>query len=589
YVLIKPFWIVTGNEEQLDWADPSSSFDGRPKFVLTPSATANLRRLCQAVASGPWSILLEGPTSAGKTTLVEYLAARVGHRCVRINNHEHTDIQEYTGSYAADSKGKISFQEGILVQALRKGHWVILDELNLAPSEVLEALNRLLDDNRELYLPEINETVKPHKNFRLFATQNPAGAYGGRKPLSRAFRNRFVEIHMADIPEDEMILILERRCGCPPSHAKLLVKVMKSLRQRRSRTGIFRGKDGLVTPRDLLRWAGRGASSKVDLAREGYMLLAERLRDEEEKNVVRSVIETELKVKIEMEETYYGENSEGRILLEHALKQHSLLSESGLNVNSIAPTQSILRLLSLVMRCIQQKEPVLLVGDTGCGKTTVVQLLSVILQIKLTVVNCHASTETSDLLGGFRPIRGRQDIAQEMSQKTKELIDNWLDSSFELPEYNSETMTSPKLTVEFMRGLSRLYLRDLPNNPLQIQLVATALREVESLFQKYSSLFEWVDGPLVRSMKDGSMLLLDEMSLAEDAVLERLNSVLEPSRTLVLAEKGGEGPSEVIANDKFRIFATMNPGGDFGKRELSPALRSRFTEIWVPPVTHRTD
>ena len=26
----------------------------------------------------------------------------------------------------------------------------------------------------------------------------------------------------------------------------------------------------------------------------------------------------------------------------------------------------------------------------------------------------------------------------------------------------------------------------------------------------------------------------------------------------------------------------MNPGGDYGKRELSPALRNRFTEIWVP-------
>lgn len=25
----------------------------------------------------------------------------------------------------------------------------------------------------------------------------------------------------------------------------------------------------------------------------------------------------------------------------------------------------------------------------------------------------------------------------------------------------------------------------------------------------------------------------------------------------------------------------MNPGGDFGKRELSPALRSRFTEVSV--------
>lgn len=121
YVLIKPFWIKSGKEDQIDWTDPSASSNGKPKFVLTPSATSNLRRLCQAVASGPWSILLEGPTSAGKTTLVEYMAARCGHRCVRINNHEHTDIQEYTGSYAADSKGKISFQEGILVQALRKG------------------------------------------------------------------------------------------------------------------------------------------------------------------------------------------------------------------------------------------------------------------------------------------------------------------------------------------------------------------------------------------------------------------------------------------------------------------------------------
>ena len=40
------------------------------------------------------------------------------------------------------------------------GHWIILDELNLAPSDVLEALNRVLDENRELFIPETQTVVK---------------------------------------------------------------------------------------------------------------------------------------------------------------------------------------------------------------------------------------------------------------------------------------------------------------------------------------------------------------------------------------------------------------------------------------------
>lgn len=64
---------------------------------------------------------------------------------------------------------------------MRKGNWIVLDELNLAPTEVLEALNRVLDDNRELFICETQTVVKAHPGFRLFATQNPPGFYGGRK------------------------------------------------------------------------------------------------------------------------------------------------------------------------------------------------------------------------------------------------------------------------------------------------------------------------------------------------------------------------------------------------------------------------
>ena len=40
---------------------------------------------------------------------------------------------------------------------------------------------QLLDDNRELFIPETQQTVKAHPQFMLFATQNPPGQYGGRK------------------------------------------------------------------------------------------------------------------------------------------------------------------------------------------------------------------------------------------------------------------------------------------------------------------------------------------------------------------------------------------------------------------------
>jgi midasin len=55
-----------------------------------------------------------------------------------------------------------------------------------------------------------------------------------------------------------------------------------------------------------------------------------------------------------------------------------------------------------------------------------------------------------------------------------------------------------------------------------------------------------------------------------------------------LAEKGSLD-SFVRAGESFQFFATMNPGGDYGKRELSPALRNRFTEIWVPALSDLDD
>ncbi len=61
---------------------------------------------------------------------------------------------------------------------------------------------------------------------------------------------------------------------------------------------MFAGKHGFITPRDLFKWAGRGAVGYQELGENGYLLLAERLRDPAERDVVQKAIEDIMRVKV---------------------------------------------------------------------------------------------------------------------------------------------------------------------------------------------------------------------------------------------------------------------------------------------------
>lgn len=79
-----------------------------------------------------------------------------------------------------------------------------------------------------------------------------------------------------------------------------------------------------------------------------------------------------------------------------ALRCHFLIENCSC---SITWTKSMWRLYFLVKRCYELREPVLLVGETGGGKTTVCQVLSAVLGARLHILNCHQYTETSDFIG----------------------------------------------------------------------------------------------------------------------------------------------------------------------------------------------
>lgn len=517
YLNFEGYWIEPG-------AKPQLSCDN---YILTTSVKENLKDLARIISIGKLPILLQGPTSAGKTSLIEYVAKRSGNHCLRINNHEHTDLQEYIGTYAADVTGKLSFREGILVQAMRNGYWIILDELNLASTDILEALNRVLDDNRELFIPETQTVVKSHANFMLFATQNPPGLYGGRKTLSRAFKNRFIELHFSEIPRTELEIILEQRCLIPASYSKKMVTCMSDLQKNRKTTS-----KNIFTLRDLFRWGNRYtyadkqllADSKYDwnqhLVEEGYLVLSAKVRTALEIDIIEDTLYRNFKKRINHASLFDAQSSvESSAVTRDIIKSIKAFKQR----TDIVWTRNMTRMAVLTAKALQFNEPVLLVGPTGCGKTTICQILSSIHDVTLRILNCHMHTEGADFLGGLRPCR-----------------------------QSSEGTPSKKL-------------------------------------------FEWADGPLIFAMQEGSYFMADEISLAEDSVLERLNCVLEPERTLLLAEKGGLADDEtskefvVQACEGFQFLATMNPGGDFGKKELSPALRNRFTEIWCQPSDSKED
>lgn len=88
------------------------------------------------------------------------------------------------------------------------------------------------------------------------------------------------------------------------------------------------------------------------------------------------------------------------------------------------------------------------------------------------------------------------------------------------------------------------------------------------------------EGILIKTMKDGSMLYLDELNAAEADVLLRLDEALDDRRQVVLKESTGE---LVRADEKWFVIATINPLTHVGTKELPPQILSRF------PVRIRLD
>lgn len=123
-------------------------------------------------------------------------------------------------------------------------------------------------------------------------------------------------------------------------------------------------------------------------------------------------------------------------------------------------------------------------------------------------------TDVTDFIGAVRPVS---------HHKHNKVIENNI----------SDTSTSPTnmQTLNTMRH----------NNSHTSQTFAdgkstpeVSRDQMDDTISQPDNILEWVDGPLIQAMRQGAILLIDEINLASDNILERLNSVLEFEKSITL-------------------------------------------------------
>ena len=140
-------------------------------------------------------LLLEGHTGTGKTFTIMKLAQEQNKTLHVINVSGELTVDSILGQQTL-LDGTIVWRDGVLTNAMKRGDWVLFDEMNTALPEVLTIINGVLDDTRSITLPNAdNERVEANASFRFIGTQNPSsGQYAGTGRLNDALLNRMIRV-----------------------------------------------------------------------------------------------------------------------------------------------------------------------------------------------------------------------------------------------------------------------------------------------------------------------------------------------------------------------------------------------------------
>ena len=211
-------------------------------------------------------VLVQGYHGTGKSTHIEQIAARLNWPCIRVNLDSHVSRIDLIGKDAIvlkDGKQVTQFNEGILPWSIQNPVALVFDEYDAGRPDVMFVIQRILEVEGKLTLLDQNRVLRPHSNFRLFATTNTigmgdsTGLYHGTQQINQGQMDRWHILSTLNYltPEHESKLVLGKLKGFNSAKRKLILSNMIKLCNL-TRQGFINGDiSNLMSPRTLLTWA----------------------------------------------------------------------------------------------------------------------------------------------------------------------------------------------------------------------------------------------------------------------------------------------------------------------------------------------
>lgn len=195
---------------------------------------AELRAILACLAASR-NALLEGPVGVGKTVLARAVSESLGRGMVRVDGDGRYSEAKLVGHFdppAVLERGYIAdaFVPGPLVEAMRAGSVLFINELNRMPEGVQNVLLPALDEG-VVHVPHLG-VVRAAPGFGVVATQNPA-EFVATGHLSEALLDRFELIRLGYQSADEegAIVVQDARCAPTPDVVAAAVRLARATRE----------------------------------------------------------------------------------------------------------------------------------------------------------------------------------------------------------------------------------------------------------------------------------------------------------------------------------------------------------------------